>query len=238
MPMFNNTESFDFDKITERLSSYWRANVKIIEKGDSCSMEIDGETVMLSQMPAQIPFDDILGLAQYAYNWKNAAEELKDHNAHYLVIMLPGNKTDYERFVIQTMVLESLLATSDSPGIYYGSQSLLLPRSQYLQSAAYLKQGYAPIDLWIYLGVLNTEKGNSLYTYGMESFAKPDMEIIDSKLDLNELYDLMVNICSYVIKQNVLFNAGETLGYTADQKIRISSSKGVFLEGETLKLEI
>ncbi|WP_208025574.1 DUF4261 domain-containing protein [Niastella caeni] len=34
------------------------------------------------------------------------------------------------------------------------------------------------------------------------------------------------------------FKDGETIGYTEDQKIKITSSKGVFVDGESFKLEM
>jgi len=71
---------------------------------------------------------------------------------------------------------------------------------------------------------------------GVLSFGKQEIEVVDSPLALDELYGFLVNICSYVIGSDVVFQHGETLGYTAEQKIAITSSKGVFVEGETLKL--
>lgn len=62
--------------------------------------------------------------------------------------------------------------------------------------------------------------------------------MIDSALPLEELYSFLVNICSYVIGSDVVFHHGETLGYTAEQKINITSSKGILVDGETLKLEM
>jgi hypothetical protein len=41
-----------------------------------------------------------------------------------------------------------------------------------------------------------------------------------------------------VIDSDVTFNNGETFGYTAEQKIKITKSKGKFVEGETLKLAL
>ncbi|MNY58126.1 hypothetical protein D3C86_1944270 [compost metagenome] len=55
---------------------------------------------------------------------------------------------------------------------------------------------------------------------------------------MEELYGFILNITSYIINSNITFKDGETLGYTEDQKIKITSSKGQFVEGQTLKLEM
>ena len=67
---------------------------------------------------------------------------------------------------------------------------------------------------------------------------KMEMEVIDSKIGLEEIHELMSNIASYVIGNNITFNNGETLGYTEAQKIKITRSKGQFVDGQSLKLEI
>jgi hypothetical protein len=57
-------------------------------------------------------------------------------------------------------------------------------------------------------------------------------------MTLEEIYDLLLNICSYVIKGDVTFQSGQTLGFTAEQKIKITKSQGIFTQGQTFKLEI
>jgi len=239
MPMFNNGETFELDKVVAYLKTNWDTEVSDIS-GDTgtVTFSIEGEMVALSGLTVQIPWGDIEGTAQYAYNWPAAEKELADHNAHAIVAVMSGNKNQVERFEILTKVLSSILATTNSPGVYQGSESLLIPREQYLESAEALKEDRVPIDLWIYIGLRKTDKGNNAYTYGLNSFGKMEMEFINSDLELQDMYDFLGNICAYVINNDVTFKSGETLGYTAEQKIKITKSKGIFVEGESLKLEM
>uniref|UniRef100_UPI0026300573 DUF4261 domain-containing protein n=1 Tax=Fluviicola sp. TaxID=1917219 RepID=UPI0026300573 len=82
------------------------------------------------------------------------------------------------------------------------------------------------------------EKTNSAYSYGLTAFDKLEMEFINAPLDLKDLHAFLSNICAYVIKSDVTFKSGETLGYTEDQKIRITQSKGQFVEGQSFKFEM
>jgi hypothetical protein len=52
------------------------------------------------------------------------------------------------------------------------------------------------------------------------------------------MYRFLSDACAYVINSNVIFKNGQTLGYTTEQKIKITKSKGKFVDGETLKLEM
>ncbi len=239
MPMFNNGEIVDFEKVAAYLKSNWNTVISDInEDGRAITFSIQGETATIATMPVQIPFDDIKGTAQYAYNWTSAEKDLENHNSHAFVTIVSSNNSEVERFKILTKILSSIIATSNCLGIYQGSQSLLIPKKQYLSSAEELKSNQIPVDLWIYIGLRKGKDGNSAYTYGLTAFGKLEMEIINSKLALEELHSFLNNICAYVIDSDITFRSGETLGYTAEQKIRISKSSGQFVEGQTLKLEM
>jgi len=86
--------------------------------------------------------------------------------------------------------------------------------------------------------MIGGEKGSSIYTFGLKDFGKMELEILDSAMDKMDLYDFLLSIVGYVVGEDVTLNDGETIGFSADQKIKITASKGQFLEGETLKLEL
>ena len=76
----------------------------------------------------------------------------------------------------------------------------------------------------------------SAYTYGMEGFGKKEMEILASSENPEDVYYFLQAIADYVITSDVILQDGETIGFTAEQKISISQSKGVAVNGTTLKL--
>jgi len=94
-----------------------------------------------------------------------------------------------------------------------------------------------PLYNWIYFGMRKDNGENSIYTYGLADFGKLEMEIVNSKHPLNELQDLMFNLSHYVILSDVTLNDGETIGMSETQKLKISKSKGKYLDGKTLKIE-
>lgn len=239
MPMFNNGETFDLEKVIAYLLSDWGIEATEIDgSSGTVSFSVQGEMVVLATVAAQIPWGDIQGAAQYAYNWPTATADLENHNSHVLVTVMSNNTSHKERFGVLTKVLTAILATSNCIGVYQGTQSLLIPKEQYLDSAEALKSDLVPLDLWVYIGVRRGEQGNSAYSYGLTTFDKLEMEFINAPLELRELHNYLSQICGYVIKSNVTFKNGETLGFTAEQKIKIVQSKGVFVEGESFKFEL
>jgi hypothetical protein len=206
--------------------------------GDSNSaiITIDGESVAVAFMPVPIPFTDIEETAKYAYNWQTVLEDTAHHKSHLLVSVLQSEKTQVSRYKIFTKVICSLLRATNAIGLYQGMQSLLIPKDDYLAEAALLDEDILPINLWIYFGLRLTDEGASCYTYGLAEFNKYEMEIVNSRKQIEEVRNFASSITSYVLDYDVAFKDGQTCGFSEDEKIGITLSKGKFLEGKTFKL--
>jgi len=239
MPMFNDGESYSLPGMLDELTSTWGLDVSDIEGDDhSAVFKADGVLVAMALIPMQIPWSDIESVAAHTYNWPAAAEDLKAHNAHVIVSIMGSEGSTLRRSIILTKVLAAMLSTSGALGVYQGAQTLLISKAQYLPPAEALKEGNMPFVLWIYFGIIQSPEGNSVYTYGLNVFDKQEMEILNSPLDMEDVYRFMLNICAYVLRKDITLKDGETLGYTENQKVKIRSSEGVFVAGQTLKLMI
>lgn len=239
MPLFNNGDTFDFSKIVDHLKDFWSLPVGEHQSNESSSMvKIDGHNIIIAGMPVPVPKGDIDSTAAFAYNWPTASADLENHTGHAIVTLMSNEGSAFERFTLFSKVLYSLLATSNAVGIYHGTQSLLISRDQYLAYTEELKANQVALMLWVYIGYQHKDDANSIYTYGLKSFNKKEIEIINSALSMDELFNFITNIAAYVIGSDVTLKNGETLGYTADQKIKITESDGVYVEGKTLKLQM
>lgn len=74
----------------------------------------------------------------------------------------------------------------------------------------------------------------------MKKFGKDEMEVYVSpgSADLNQIRDFMLNIVGYVLEYDAELKDGETIGFSAEQKLPITKSRGIALDGETIKIEI
>lgn len=239
MPMFNDEDSYDLNEIILDLREFWGLEVtEISGDNETATFNINGQLVAVAQMGAPIPAEEIEETASYTYLWNNVLEECGNHKTHALVSMLSGEMDNVERHIIFTQLNASILRTSNAIGIYQGMQTLLLPKALYIDFANLLFEDILPIQLWIYIGLVNEENSNSAYTYGLKEFGKTEIEIIESEMrQVSDLYDFIIAIASYIIESDVTLNDGETIGFTADQKIQITESKAKFLDGNSLKLK-
>ena len=55
--------------------------------------------------------------------------------------------------------------------------------------------------------------------------------------NMKELHTLIVEITAYVINNDIELHNGETIGLSAEQKLKITESKGIALDGITLKID-
>lgn len=240
MPLFKGEQAYVLSDVIEDLKSYWGLEVKAIE-GDNmtATFVIDGELVALTLMPLPIPAEELEPLYDYAYLWDGVVQEVEAHTMHAIVSVLSGSEEPLKSYSILSKVNASILRTSENAiGIYQGATTLLLPKNLYVDFAELMKEDSLPISLWVYIGIVNDGEKRNLYTYGMKEFGKAEIEIIDSVKATSDLYDFLLSILDYILSENVTLSDGETIGFSEEEKIKITASKAVYLEGDSLKLEL
>ncbi len=240
MPLFKNEEAYDIDKIVEHLKSFWQLNVSEANdiNNETAVFNINDQMVAIAMMPAPVPWEELESVAPYNYSWPTSLEDIKEHNRHAIVSVLSGNQAPAERYSMLSKLLCSIMMTSNCIGVYQGQETLLLSKDYYLSFVDDLLNNEIPVPLWVYVGIRPDENEVSLYTYGLTNFGKHELEIIESKMKTEDLYDFMINITSYIISSNVTLHDGETIGYSADHKVPLKLSKGVYIDGETIKMQL
>ena len=240
MPLFKGNQAYSLDQVIQELKSHWGLQVFEISGDDSsATFVIDGALVALALMDLPIPIQEFEELYAYSYLWQDVEKEIKEHAQHAIVSIMSDDLSPVETYSLLTKVNTSILKTSQtSIGIYQGSATLLLPKDLYLDLADLLKEEMLPLQLWIYIGIINQEDNTSIYTYGLKEFGKTEIEIIESPMNSDDLYYFLLSILQYVLGSDVTLNGGETVGFSEDQKIKITESKAVFLEGNSLKLDV
>lgn len=202
----------------------------------AATFEVDGESVALMNIDKPIPWDDIERTAQYSYNWPKALEDLKDHKSHVIIALTEGSTDVIKRFNIHTKLICSALRKANSIGVYLGQQSLLITKDSYLNLATFMSDSALPLYLWVYFGYRTINEKRSAYSYGLKAFGKPEIEIVDSDRAFTDLEEMIYNVAHYVVLNDVDFKDGQTFGYTADQKLKLTYSNGRFVSGKSFKL--
>ncbi len=237
MVMLQTIEVFNFGAFKKDLINYYNYNIRDkSDKDDTVTFQVEGETVAIMFMPFPIPEGDIEATSKYAYNWKTAADDLKDHKAHIVISLIWGGNDAKKRFKILTSAVCSILRTHKASGVYVGAQSLLIPKQQYINEVKNRGIDELLLNLWIYFGMRTINEKNYGYTYGLSAFNKKELEILHSEKSLREIREFLYNMAHYVLDADIEFETGQTCGVSENERIKITLSKGYFVKGETFKL--
>ena len=197
--------------------------------------DVNGYRVVVGLMPAPVPDGEAEYWAKGNYMWQDAVEVAASHKAHAIIAIL-GKEDDliekgklFVKAVCAIMKQETAVA-------FYNEGAVFPP--MYLDFAGLMSDGHVPVLNLVWLGIFSDGKQSGVYTYGMRRMGKEEMEVYieADKADFNELREFMLTIASYVLETGATLRDGETIGFTEEQKLPITLSKGVAVDGNTLKI--
>ena len=188
-------------------------------------------------MPAPVPEEEAEHYATANYMWPEAVEIVKTHQAHLLVAVLGIQQDILERGKLFSKAVATCLGYANALAVY--TDGAVYQPCFYRDFAMMMKKNELPFMDWVWFGLFNDKNQAGIYTYGMKKFGKDEMEVyVDAKqVNFNELRAFMVDIVGYVLSSNVTLRDGETIGFSEEERLAITRSKGVALDGETLKIE-
>ena len=230
---------FDAEKYVKDLKKDWGIDYdfEITHDNNTIIADNNGMILTASLMPAPIPDNEAVEQAKTNYRWEKAVEAAEKHKAHLLVSVINRGDVDniegakhYVKLLANATKQEgclgiNILGTVIHPQMYYDFAKL------------YDENDDFPIENIVYIGLYGDENNTvSGYTYGLEQFGKKELEIIKSSEEAEEVYNFLASISDYIITSDVVLNDGETIGFSEEQKIQISVSEGIALDGETIKI--
>ena len=197
----------------------------------------EGLTVAVTSLNVPVPNGEAEFYAKGNYTWHDAEKVVHGHTAH-LILMTMGEDV-YACGKLFVQAADALLQQDIALALY--TDGVVFSPQMYHDSAAMMKEGDLPILNWVWLGIHQTPIARIVYTYGMRKLGFEEMEYVcpiknDDLNAFNAMRSMMLDIVTYVLVQKVQFQDGETLGFTLDQKLPISYSKGIAVEGNTFKI--
>lgn len=204
--------------------------------GDTGSLvfQVGSAMVAVSLVEYPVPDGEAEKNAANNYLWPQAVEVTKTHKAHVLVAVIDREASPLDIALLETKVAATCLKQPGALGVY--TTGTVHAADFYREVADVIREGELPLLDWVHFGLYRTKKGMSAYTYGMKVFGKDEMEILDSSAQPAELREMLFDFAYYVLDSGVTLKDGETIGFTAEQKLPISRSPGVSVDGDSLKI--
>lgn len=238
MVLLEEPNSFNLKGTVQELRTKWKLEVNDEDADDKAAvLVIEDYKIAIATISAAIPEGEVENTAAYNYFWENGVEESSKHKGHIVLSIMNAGKNAVQENLLYSKIASAVMNNSKALGIYIGGRTLVLQKDFYQDNVDMMTEEDLPLYNWIYFGLRKENGKQSVYTYGLADFGKQEMEIVASKKSLEELNEMMFNLTHYVLAYNVTLKDGETIGISAEQKLKISESKGKFLSGKTLKIE-
>lgn len=198
---------------------------------------IDGMMATVALMPAPVPNDEAVENAKTNFRWPEAVEVTQAHRACLLVAAFPNDKSLTDAGILLVKLCTSALKQPHATAINTAG-SVFAPDFYTEFAKNSLKEDLFPIMNLVFFGIYSRDGGNTFsgYTYGMSCFCKMEMEVLDSTHTASELLYFLNDIATYVIEADVTLQDGETIGFSAEQKLSITQSAACALDGDSLKI--
>lgn len=234
---------WDKEDFLKRLKDDWQIEDEGSEDDDAEDKEDYKDMVIITcndaiisvaLVAAPVPDGEAEFHAKSNYTWKEGTENVKKHKAHLMVAVMGKDVTAMEAGEMLVKTNVCLCRQGGVIGIY-ANETVYQPEL-YLDFAKIFEEDGFPIFNLVWFGLYKGKKGMCAYTCGMRDFGYDEIEVIDSSVDSEELFEFISDIANYVIFDDVILRDGETIGFSEEQKLPIRKSAGVAVEGESLKI--
>ncbi len=234
---------WDKEKFYSDMKAEWGIEIADAHPDDKdvVYVETEGFRVVIALMPAPIPGGEAEFYAKGNYMWRDAEQFVARHAAHLIVTVL-GEGDMLKRANVFVKVAASLMNQPNAIAFY--SEGAVYSPQMYRDFASVLKDsqmlGGVPILNLVWFGLYGNGKDAGVYTYGMRRLGKEEIEVYvpQKSADFEKMRGFLVSVAAYVIGQDVILRDGETIGFSADEKLPIKVSPGVAVDGNTIKIDI
>ena len=189
--------------------------------------------IAIAFMPAPIPDGEAEFYAKANYMWHEAEAVTKSHKAHILIAVTGNGDNLIDKAKVLTKIVDACLKQKNAIAVY-SDGAVYEPRFYHLVAQS-LHEDILPILDWVWLGICQNDDIQGIYTYGLRKFGKEEIEVY-ADAPLNDIRDFVLDLVNYVLEYDVTLNDGETIGFSEDQKLPITLSKGIAVNGKSLKI--
>ncbi len=226
----------DFDALSDALiQAFDVTDENCTRDAQTLVFSLESNMISVALMDTPVPDGEAEFYAEGNFLWREAVETTKQHQAHLLVAVLNREANAIEAACFFTDTVNLCSMETKALGIY--TTGTVYEPSFYNEWAGKLRNGEMPLPLWVYVGLVRDENGLSGYTYGLTLFGRLELEIIGTSRSHEELYNFLYNVCEGILSEGMYFHDGETLSFTSDQRLTITKSKAVYVEGDSFKIE-
>ena len=227
-------QKLDLTKFTSALLKRIPSDIPVKDpqdKDDIISIDVGSGSALITLLPSPIPAGELQETCKYAWHWKEACEAVRDHKAHFLVVLINGPTNRLDAAVLQTHIVATVIEASNAVAAYWGTN--LQSRDSFLKGSFGVSASQIPIMLWVSFRLSRETSGNfSMSTKGLADFGLMELEAKDAPMPGADLFDLVTGVSQYLISRGPVIGDGDTVGQSANQRIKVRHMDSYWNEGQ------
>jgi len=220
---------------------------RVTEKDRLTGVEVDKDIVLLrvadgtafvSLMNAPIPGQELQRTCHQAWQWREACDTVRDHKAHFLVVLVGTKLSKLDSALLQTKIVAAVIEESSAVAAYWGTS--LNSREEFLAQSAKVAPAPESLPTWLWVSYrVSPDAGgrSSISSAGLRDFNLMEIETKDAAMPLRDLYGLVQGTAAYLIAKGPIIRDGDTIGHTAQQRIRVRHGKSYWRTDKVYRLE-
>jgi hypothetical protein len=195
-----------------------------IEPASNGAMVLPADGDLIFGMEMDFPYPDSLQhLTPFTYWWPNALGDIARHKHHVIVSCAWGKHSRLHAHMRHLVLVRQLIEQLPVIGVLWGS--CLVQTDVFKGEFANAMRGGFPFSLWVLTQFSKQPNGNILIsTLGMRDFGQMEIET-ESSLPLDQTVDRVRKFGSYVLGTGAVVKDGDTIGLSADEKIKVRHSR-------------
>lgn len=240
--LLNQAQWNKADLIAE-LRRQWQ--IEVVEKLDDLPANYQNDLLVFNEgammatvslLPYRVPNAEAEANAQNNYMWPDGIDVAQKHCAHLMVAVL-GDADEFEKGKLFTKIVAACCRQPHATGVY--CNGTVYEPTYYANFAQMMKQDMLPIFNWVWIGLYQDKDGLSAYTYGLTTFGKEELEVLNTPATPLELHQFLMTLVSFILEHNLTVEDDQTLDITTTQKHHITRSPSeIFPLGQmTLKVD-
>lgn len=219
--------------------------VSEIERDDKgvFSFHVSDAFIASIHVAAPYPADALEGPIATSWMWPEvpSIECVKEHRSHVLITLTGDIKDPIRRRRVLTAVTALAAKQPDVMAVYWPDATLIIYPPVFVEMAELLDsaEGPPPLYLWVDLRAFRNGDGTvNLFTTGLASLGHMELEITNIAMEIGDLREWVIDIINYLLEHGPVLKHGQTIGMSAEQKLRIRHCRSRFGHpGKVVRLE-
>jgi uncharacterized protein DUF4261 len=212
------------------------------------------QSVAATLVPHPIEPSQLEGPCATAWYWPEAADALRGHSAHLLVMLVDEGGSAVNKSRRLTQFVTALADQTEALGILWGPGRLIHQRAAFTEQARQMTQDNLPLYLWVDFRIEQADPADQtnladpsertdattlrLYTTGLEALGQTELEVAHYSGQPQQLIEFVYNVAHYLLDQCKTVHDGERIGLSEQVQATIHHARSM-VDGKTevLRLE-